>query len=642
MLADFDRIVQTKGFLFFAGLLIAGGVWWINGTCIDVRIAYSGFTPVEWNLFETLPSHFVKDFPTGLAGYNTSLFMHIYPLLSRTLHVSVETLMPWVIAMEVIALAAAVMAMVRSLFPGALPVLLFSAVALAISGFLPRLDISMFGFANFMGLYYSAAEVFRLFAIIFALRGKLAAAFVFATLSTLVHPLIGAVGLVFILGVGLGGGGQRRWLGHGLGLLGYGLSVIPWFYAWTIRTNYSGTAIPPGAFYDLTELCGAHWYPVRYGMFAGNPPNILYFLGYLLLFVHYSQNGRRSIISNRKMAAGVTAMIGLVILGIFFSVAKLHPVLVKLALHRAGGVVLLVGLPYVVKGLWEEITGIDRWRSVAAILVLISPFLLNPGFPLSLVVYLSWNTWWGGLRWETSLGKRVGALVLLTIVVVLGIFSFHHYWQHLLEKFIKWHAYLLIVTAIYAFLGITYLLVARIFRRDFFATSAVILVLFSSLLWVYRMRPVPAHVALARSYKDVQLWARDKTPINSIFMVDPGIYYGWRAYSQRSSFGNLRDWIYNWAYSSNGEHYREGIRRFDEFSLDYKKYLRISPSYLGFDYLSDDVQERYYAFDDTKRNYMCRAYGINYFVMVRKNMVGQSKLEMAYENSNFIVLKGTP
>ena len=76
-------------------------------------------------------------------------------------------------------------------------------------------------------------------------------------------------------------------------------------------------------------------------------------------------------------------------------------------------------------------------------------------------------------------------------------------------------------------------------------------------------------------------------------MVDPAIYYGWREFSQRSSFGNLREWTYNWANSNDYATYQEGMKRFGEFGVALEPYLHFSPPIRGFDALSGEVEKRY-------------------------------------------------
>jgi hypothetical protein len=161
---------------------------------------------------------------------------------------------------------------------------------------------------------------------------------------------------------------------------------------------------------------------------------------------------------------------------------------------------------------------------------------------------------------------------------------------------------------------------------------------------VIRQRPADSYLKLAGSYKQVQEWAKDNTPVDSLFMVDPAICYGWREFSQRSSFGNLREWIYNWATTNDFDIYREGMKRFGEFGVELNPYLHFNPPIDGYAALSGEVEKRYHHADDGWRMSLVRRYGIDYFVL-DKNKMNKPVVETAgsfqwvYENSDFVVLK---
>ena len=120
-------------------------------------------------------------------------------------------------------------------------------------------------------------------------------------------------------------------------------------------------------------------------------------------------------------------------------------------------------------------------------------------------------------------------------------------------------------------------------------------------------------------------------------MVDPTIYYGWRDYSQRSSFGDLRSWLFNWANSNDIRTYKEGIKRFNEFSIPLDPYIE-APSIEKFARLSQAVQDKYYHIGDDWRMELSKRYGINHFVLIKSKMNAGSRLNVSYENKHFAVL----
>ncbi|GAB2912767.1 hypothetical protein GCM10027278_36820 [Paralcaligenes ginsengisoli] len=125
-------------------------------------------------------------------------------------------------------------------------------------------------------------------------------------------------------------------------------------------------------------------------------------------------------------------------------------------------------------------------------------------------------------------------------------------------------------------------------------------------------------------------------------MVDPTIYYGWRDFSSRSSFGNLREWLHtSWLYDSRKANYLEGKKRFDELGIDLGPYLHTySPNQLaGFDKLNGDVLKRFYNMDPDWFTNMSTKYGIDYLVLSRQAIHKKYPFQSVFENHSFIVYK---
>jgi len=121
-------------------------------------------------------------------------------------------------------------------------------------------------------------------------------------------------------------------------------------------------------------------------------------------------------------------------------------------------------------------------------------------------------------------------------------------------------------------------------------------------------------------------------------MVDPTIYYGWRDFSQRASFGNLREWIHtSWAYSHSFENYQEGMRRFEEFSIDLNRYIAMRPISNSFSKLHSAVREKYYVFDHDFFLTLAKKYGINYFLFNKEYNRSILNMPIVFENRHFMI-----
>jgi hypothetical protein len=147
---------------------------------------------------------------------------------------------------------------------------------------------------------------------------------------------------------------------------------------------------------------------------------------------------------------------------------------------------------------------------------------------------------------------------------------------------------------------------------------------------------------LGKDYLEVQRWARINTEPTALFMVDPTIYYGWRDYSTRSSFGNIREWLHtSWLYDSRETSYREGVRRFNEFGLDLTHYLygKKESSIDCFNTLDRDFRKRFYGLPSSRLAEIGATYDVDYFVLKRSELGQSYDFPVAFENRSYVVFR---
>ena len=156
------------------------------------------------------------------------------------------------------------------------------------------------------------------------------------------------------------------------------------------------------------------------------------------------------------------------------------------------------------------------------------------------------------------------------------------------------------------------------------------------------------YAEVAQSYLDVQLWAKKNTPTDALFMPDPSRSYGWRDFSERSSFGNLREWGYcAIAYNPDANVYREGIERMRNFEIDAEKVsnrdLRESKTSIYGQKLNKDIRATFYNMRAEQLKEISNKYKIDYVIMNRKyHKPAQQadllkKFRVVYMNDHFIV-----
>ena len=98
---------------------------------------------------------------------------------------------------------------------------------------------------------------------------------------------------------------------------------------------------------------------------------------------------------------------------------------------------------------------------------------------------------------------------------------------------------------------------------NYYPAALIIVFITSAAIWSKENRTLSANeTAKGNAFKEVQLWAKKNTDKEALFMTDPTMRYGWRDFSQRSSFGTLQEWYKTgWLYSGNQIVFNEGIER---------------------------------------------------------------------------------
>jgi len=140
----------------------------------------------------------------------------------------------------------------------------------------------------------------------------------------------------------------------------------------------------------------------------------------------------------------------------------------------------------------------------------------------------------------------------------------------------------------------------------------------------------------------VQEWARDSTPPGSVFMMDPVQPYAWRQYSQRPSFGTLREWLYSgWIYNTRPETLDEGLRRAGLLGIS-RRDLEPAPGQAGAEHYSAIVakaRSAYAAMDAETLDQFAADNNISYFVFERASRADLTDLNVVFENEQFAVVK---
>ena len=131
------------------------------------------------------------------------------------------------------------------------------------------------------------------------------------------------------------------------------------------------------------------------------------------------------------------------------------------------------------------------------------------------------------------------------------------------------------------------------------------------------------YAKIASAYLDVQNWAKDNTLKETLFMPDPSHFYGWRDFSERSSFGNLREWGYTAiAYYPALSEYNKGKKRMAEFGIKIDEITEAEiKNSKKFNYgliLSDEIRKVFYEMKPKSLQKISQKYKINYIIMKKE------------------------
>ncbi|NJD36158.1 MAG: hypothetical protein FIA96_15235 [Betaproteobacteria bacterium] len=591
------------------------------------------------------PEYFTRDFANGIQVYDKSSFMHIYPLAQRCFGISPENMIPWVILGEIVFLAVCAAYFCRAIAPTAPLAVACMFAVLLISGTVRDMELTNFGGSFFWGLYYNVADGFRLLGIALFLRRRLLWAALLFAASFTVHPVMALMGCAFAFGCLFV---ERRSAEPGrvvLATILFGIVAGTWWLLKFRTVEMSSGAIDAQTWVTMARAFSFHFFPVDYGTLTlYHDRHLLPLLCLVTLATFYlpricADDGRCAAI-----LAGMLVLAVLTVVGLLASVYVPLPALIKLGLPRASDMLILVALAVVVAGLVGDVQDSPLWSRALAGAMLLSPLVMKPGIPLLATLLLVVPRLRESLGGNRARVARLAPAVLCLGVLVLGI----SYWLAGIVKPQHFPAYVgsrmfwMIAAGAGVFVVVAVAL-DRKWPRIFEARrlSLVVLVLavgVLSLHWVEHSGPEASDRKRGEDYLEAQLWANANTPGPALFMVDPTIYYGWRDFSSRSSFGNLREWLHtSWLYDSRAAQYAEGKKRFDELGIDIAPYLNDHPSINGFYKLSDEVRRRFYGMEPSRLLDLAKRYGVDYLVLSKSAVQRSYPFRKVFENDSFFV-----
>jgi hypothetical protein len=392
-----------------------------------------------------------------------------------------------------------------------------------------------------------------------------------------------------------------------------------------------------------------HWFPFDIGVFTlEHYSRLTPLLALAIIAWCWPGTEMSSPAIRRSWIIGLTVSTLVTVIGLIASLYPVSQALVMVSLHRASGVTLLLLLPVAVLCLVRFVERGNAITGAIATIALSSPFFGTFGVPLFPALALAGFVLYARKREEISLRQH-------WVVIFLAIASV----GYVLFLVIAGHARM----SDSAFVGrrdVWIVACAFLTVKGFLAifsrwktnpervVHAVIMTLIVVLLWEGVARNWRSHPKVqqpeAQAYLDAQKWARDNTSQHALFMPDPAHSYGWKDYSQRASYGNLRDWTHSViAYRCDASKFAEGIRRARRLGVDPELYLaraaataEIYPGCVEYKKMYSDIRASYYQMNGADLLNLARDERINYFVFQLK-YVNRLQLKSVYENAHFAI-----
>ena len=629
-----------------SGMLMTLLVTFIAAACLvywrvldnDLAGALNGYSPTTLMGDFWFKPQFAANYPGGEDELFKSFILQAYPV-AGALGISRSVMFTVMTALEVLVPAAGAAFATLRLNPLATPARAVITGLMICAGVLVSANLARWGHPYYGSVYnYAYGAGLAGAALMLTTQPILGAALLGLTVA--IHPLLGGLFGIFAGAGVLVAITRYRWRDLILAAL-VGIGIGGGWLLWTLRgAAVGGGTIPATDFIAITKVMGYHWYPITQGIFG----RIAYerfapFLSFMILIAIYFGRERRALtLLERQIFAGMAALAMTTCIGIVAAEYSGIPFLVKLALHRASAVLLLVGGLFVAPGLLRDLAEGPWWRAILAAVVLAFCFFSPFGVPVTLALILG-----GAVLVEQFLARRVrGALVtVLLLVAVAAIYLLTSGNAALTDGL---YTGLTTLMSPPTLIAIATLAAAR-FIVPRLSIPVAIAVL--AMLWA----PTLAQFGndqqrdKARAYLAVQNWARQNTPVNALFMPDPGVAYGWREFSERPSFGSVREWLYaGWLYNSQRAVFDDGLERVEFLGYPIEKILAqdsIQPDYAK-STLPVDLQNFYYAQSVDWFKVASQRFGIDYFVFDQSHAQDVPGMTVVYANAYYSVRQVAP
>jgi hypothetical protein len=665
-------------------LVVAAVLYWFNTQGLLERIAVKGAGPQNYIAEELHPDNFVKNYQTaGIGKYQYSLPMNIFLYLEKHIGIPVNTTIYPYMFIQIVFFLAAVALLSHTLFANPI-VTILSIIIIPVCS-LAGLNLSRFGsgYGSLLSfpLFYGYANAFRLLTLSFFLKKRYTIAALSLAFSVFCHVNMGMF-MLFFIGCSLAWRPSlckdRKLI---TGLLIFAVLTIPFIFHVLTSSSVVTSTIPPEDWIKSTRLFSFHWYPVTMRLFTQYahweffPLLILTSVWLILLYFTKGKSQKYTGI----MLSGLIGCLLFSTAGVVFSDLFSMPFIIKVSPQRISGILSFLGVFYLINYLTLKCQEKTFWLTFSAGYLMLCLILVKPGIALLPLLLLLHNDF----TEQYSEGKlsvfHIIILLRTTILflIILGLLNSIGFlyptvtdnlnrvlWAPLLHinplgksDFLLFGGALKVEQRFFI-LSLSLLFLYSLWRhfrwnqltkKLNYLIGAISIVGLSALVFLvscsgyYKWHT--KSYDFSSSFRDAQIWAKENSPNSALFLTDPSQCYGWRDFSQRSSFGCYRDWGYaSITYSPELQIYLEGKRRLALFGVDLDTISNQDVADLNYgiggNIIQKTINQNFHTMSEGDFTILAEKNGINYVVMKKtKQRKKFPSLLLAYSNDHFNIYK---
>jgi hypothetical protein len=372
----------------FIFLFVTGFAYWLTQiNFLDLQLSSNGYSPlaVIYSTFDPVVSKI--DFPQGAHNLKKSLPMNVYFWFHAYTNFNLIYVLKAYMLFEIYLLLFAHYYFFTTIVKKNIPALSFIFTLIVSLSIIQHMDLARFALPFIWGLYYTIAGSLSIIGITMVLKNKPWFAIASFSLAIMTHPIIAFFGIAASSLIILSRGFDilKKYI---IPSIIFVIINLIWFFSFYVNSDIFLGNIPSDYWFSLTKIFNYHWYPFSIGVFTTiSQFHFLPMLSIMLLYMFCRIRVKNNnFILSKEIDIFVILLSIITLAGLIISYYEVSPFLIKLSLHRASSLLIVIALIPILYVLWLEINSGRIIKKSLAMLIFLSPFTGSVGFPLVLTL----------------------------------------------------------------------------------------------------------------------------------------------------------------------------------------------------------------------------------------------------------------